>query len=172
MISLKTPGRSRGIQSRTIPLSSNVYGESNQSRSNDSALQQQDSSSGDKNTIMQQINHFSLTPMNDYLAQKTIEDHKYLLEQVENKCAIAFFAAVNRNLSLYNALKAYITGKFEDQKVIDGEIEPTNNADGNKKSQNTEEDPLEILFLRIMTDYDFMSIVMYPELKNRREFVH
>jgi len=29
---------------------------------------------------MQQINNFSLTPMNDALAEKTIEDHKYLLE--------------------------------------------------------------------------------------------
>ena len=46
---------------------------------------------------MQQINSFSLTPMNDQLAESTIGDHKYLLEQIENKCAIAFFAAVNRN---------------------------------------------------------------------------
>jgi len=56
------------------------------------------------NTIMQQINSFSLTPMNDTIAEKTIEDHKYLLEHVENRCAIAYFAAANRNLSLYNAL--------------------------------------------------------------------
>jgi hypothetical protein len=24
----------------------------------------------------------------------------------------------------------------------------------------------------MMDEYDFMSVVMYPELKNRREFVH
>lgn len=61
------------------------------------------------NTIMQQINNFSLTPMNDVIAEKTIEDHKYLLELVENRCAISYFAAVNRNQSLYFALKKYHT---------------------------------------------------------------
>jgi len=35
--------------------------------------------------------------MNDTLADKTIEDHKYLLELVENRCAIAYFACANRN---------------------------------------------------------------------------
>lgn len=45
--------------------------------------------------------------MNDSIAEKTIEDHKYLLEHVENRCAIAYFAAANRNLSLYNALQHY-----------------------------------------------------------------
>jgi hypothetical protein len=38
-----------------------------------------------------------MIPMNDEIAEKTIEDHKYLLELVENKCAIAFFAVCNRN---------------------------------------------------------------------------
>ena len=47
--------------------------------------------------------------MNDRIADQTIEDHKYLLELVENKCAIAFFACVNRNLSLYNALVNYLS---------------------------------------------------------------
>ena len=46
--------------------------------------------------------------MNDTLAEQTIEDHKYLLESVENKCAIAYFAMVNRNQSLYNALQSYV----------------------------------------------------------------
>jgi len=45
--------------------------------------------------------------MNDVLADKTIEDHKYLLELVENRCAIAYFACANRNQSLYTALKNY-----------------------------------------------------------------
>ena len=58
---------------------------------------------------MQQINNFSLTPMNDELAEQTIEDHKYLLELVENKCAIAFYAVCNRNQSLYQALHKYYT---------------------------------------------------------------
>jgi len=31
---------------------------------------------------------------------------------------------------------------------------------------------MEETFKKIMIDYDFMSIVMYPDLKNRREFVH
>jgi len=45
--------------------------------------------------------------MNDIIAEKTIEDHKYLLELVENRCAISYFAAVNRNQSLYFALKKH-----------------------------------------------------------------
>ena len=45
--------------------------------------------------------------MNDVIADQTIEDHKYLLEIVENRCAIAFYAATNRNQSLYNALQRY-----------------------------------------------------------------
>ena len=59
------------------------------------------------NTIMQQINNFSLTPLNDQMAEATIEDHKYLLELVENRCAIAYFAVANRNLSLFRALQKY-----------------------------------------------------------------
>jgi len=60
------------------------------------------------NTIMQQINNFAKIPMNDTIGNQTIEEHKYLLENVENKCAIAFFACLNRNLSLYNALVKYL----------------------------------------------------------------
>ena len=35
--------------------------------------------------------------MNEKIAKKTIEDHKYLLELVDNRAAIAFFAVANRN---------------------------------------------------------------------------
>lgn len=49
------------------------------------------------NTIIQQINGFSMTPMNDRMAEQTIEDHKYLLELVENRAAIIYFACANRN---------------------------------------------------------------------------
>ena len=31
---------------------------------------------------------------------------------------------------------------------------------------------LEAIFKKLILDFDFMSLVMYPELKNRREFVH
>jgi len=65
---------------------------------------------------MQQINNFSLSPMNDLIAEHTIEDHKYLLENVENRCAIAYFAVRNRNLSLYNALKRFFQ-EIERQKT-------------------------------------------------------
>ena len=34
------------------------------------------------NTVIQQINTFSLTPMNDKIAEDTIDDHKYLLQEV------------------------------------------------------------------------------------------
>ena len=52
--------------------------------------------------------------MNDKIAEQTIEDHKYLLELVENKCAIAFYACRNRNLALYNALVNYLSA-LEDE---------------------------------------------------------
>ena len=48
------------------------------------------------------------SPMNDTMAMETIEKHKYLLLEVQNRAAIAYFAAANRNLSLYHALKKYI----------------------------------------------------------------
>lgn len=31
---------------------------------------------------------------------------------------------------------------------------------------------MESTFKKMILDFDFMSLVMYPELKNRREFVH
>lgn len=43
-------------------------------------------------TIMKQITAIAQTPMNDKAAVNVIEDHKYLLETVENRCAFAFFA--------------------------------------------------------------------------------
>ena len=48
-----------------------------------------------------------MTPMNDRIAAQTIDDHKYLLELVENKAAIAYFAVANRNQALFNALRNY-----------------------------------------------------------------
>ena len=100
---------------------------------------------------MQQINNFSLTPMNDLIAEKTIEDHKYLLELVENRCAISYFAAVNRNQSLYFALKKHDAGM------------KARGEDENKK-KSSEELGLELVFNRMIEDYDFMSIIMYPDL--------
>lgn len=50
----------------------------------------------------------SLTPMNDSIADDILESHKYLLAEVQNRTAIAYFAAANRNLSLYNALRKYM----------------------------------------------------------------
>ena len=45
---------------------------------------------------------------------------------------------------------------------------------GEKKARNKEDfnDPLDYLFIKMIEMYDFMSVVMYPDLKNRREFVH
>ena len=45
--------------------------------------------------------------MNRENADATLEDHKYLLLEVQNRAAIAYFAAANRNLELYNALRKY-----------------------------------------------------------------
>lgn len=71
------------------------------------SAQMDDGDNNQNNTIMQQINNFSLTPLNDQMAEATIEDHKYLLELVENRCAIAYFAVANRNQSLFRALQKY-----------------------------------------------------------------
>lgn len=49
-----------------------------------------------------------MTPMNDRMAEQTIEDHKYLLELVENRAAITYFACANRNQSLFFALRNYV----------------------------------------------------------------
>ena len=35
-----------------------------------------------------------------------------------------------------------------------------------------EMDPLDLSFCKMIDEFDFMSLVMYPDLKNRREFVH
>ena len=62
--------------------------------------------------------------MNDTIAEQTIEDHKYLLELVENKCAIAFYAVTNRNQSLYNALQKYVTHANEEELKDEKKTEP------------------------------------------------
>jgi len=99
--------------------------------------------------------------MNDKIADQTIEDHKYLLELVENKCAIAFFSCINRNLSLYNALVNYLNIlEFEDE------------AYKSRQAEREKSNDSEVKFKEMVLKYDFMSIVMYPDLRNRREFVH
>ena len=42
------------------------------------------------------------------LARDTLESHKYLLYEVQNRAAIAYFAALNRNISLYEALRQHV----------------------------------------------------------------
>jgi hypothetical protein len=106
--------------------------------------------------------------MNDQIAEQTIEDHKYLLELVENKCAIAFYAVTNRNQSLYNALKTYVK-KVVRETDENGKFVVHEN-DLTKTSPKASR--LESLFMKIIQEYDFMAIVMYPELKQRREFIH
>ena len=76
---------------------------------------------------MQQINSFAMTPMNDIIAKQTIVDHKYLLELVENRCAICYFACSNRNQSLFKALVDFI----KDNETVD-EGEGFENLDDNK----------------------------------------
>jgi hypothetical protein len=108
------------------------------------------------------------------LAKQTIEDHKYLLELVENRAAIAFFAVSNRNHALYQAVREYYeiyeengTGAAIEKKSGDG-------ADATKKIRSADDfnDPLDYLFIKMIEMYDFMSVVMYPDLQNRREFIH
>lgn len=123
-----------------------------------------------------------MTPMNDKIADQTIEDHKYLLELVENKAAIAYFAVANRNQSLFNALKKFLNKEIEDKREYERMQEEQDEADGKKKkkkdkkkqmnAQDTEQAFMGTTFNRMINEYDFMSLVMYPELVKRREFVH
>lgn len=69
-----------------------------------------------------------MTPMNDKIAEQTIEDHKYLLELVENRAAIAYFAVANRNQSLFNALKNFLKIEQENE-----ERQHETNPGGKKK---------------------------------------
>ena len=112
-----------------------------------------------------------------------------MLELVENRAAIAYFAVANRNQSLFNALKNFIKDElkqmeeFKDEfQEADSEKKDINKKDfkriltnANKKKhgkQDQEQLYMENIFKRMICDYDFMSLVMYPELKKRREFVH
>ena len=79
----------------------NKQGDNNNASSNDKDVKHQ-------NTIIQQINGFSRMAMSERIAKKTIEDHKYLLELVDNRAAIAYFAILNRNQCLFEALKTFL----------------------------------------------------------------
>ena len=106
-----------------------------------------------------------MIPMNDSLAEQTIIDHKYLLESVENRCAIAFYAVSNRNHSLYQALQRF----YRYYKIQNQDESLTL---GGPEAPFATETFLKQVFNKIMESYDFMSIVMYPSLKHRRSFIH
>ena len=84
-----------------------------------------------------------------------------MLEIVENKVAIAFYACRNRNLSLYNALINYLN-------VLEEEDEAYKKRQAERERMSV----TELKFKEMIMKYDFMSVVMYPELKNRRDFIH
>lgn len=71
--------------------------------------------------------------MNDQIAMRTLEDHKYLLLEVQNRAAIAYFAAANRNLSLYNALKKLegLETKEEEDSGTNSESHPLSESEDN-----------------------------------------
>ena len=71
--------------------------------------------------------------MNDKIADKTIEDHKYLLELVENRAAIAYFACANRNQSLFNALRSYIRNEIKNKEEEEDEQDSADKKNGKKK---------------------------------------
>jgi hypothetical protein len=123
------------------------------------------------NTIIQQINGFSMTPMTDRMAEQTIEDHKYLLELVENRAAIAFFAVANRNQSLFGALKNYQREEIKAQEEMNRQ---QSGSSKNKRltAEDKEKRRMEEICNRIILEYDFMTLVMYPEIKARKNFVH
>ena len=98
-----------------------------------------------------------------------------MLELVENRAAIAFFAVANRNQSLFGALKNY---QREENKAKEEELDRQDTV-GNKavkerkeREVDKEKKRMEEICNRIILDYDFMTLVMYPEIKARKNFVH
>ena len=77
-----------------------------------------------------------MTPMNDKIAAQTIEDHKYLLELVENRAAISYFAVHNRNQALFNALKNYVKKEVEEDEEAEREQRKADRKKKNKKNQS------------------------------------
>jgi hypothetical protein len=71
-----------------------------------------------------------MTPMNDRIAEQTIEDHKYLLELVENRAAIAYFAVANRNQSLFTALKNYFKAEIKELEALQNNIDDATTENG------------------------------------------
>lgn len=90
-----------------------------------------------------------------------------MLELVENRCAIAFFSVSNRNQALYEALRAHYG--IVNEVVEDKDLKMVLEVNPNNHEEMSE---LDFLFLTMITKYDFMSVVMYPDLRNRREFIH
>lgn len=108
------------------------------------------------------------------MAEATIEDHKYLLELVENRCAIAYFAVANRNQSLFRALQKYYNTLMmnnDDDEFIDNQ-NSNKNLKQNFLEEDDKDDNLRMVFNKMVNEYDFMNLVMYPNLQARREFVH
>ena len=122
--------------------------------------------------------------MNEKIAKKTIEDHKYLLEHVDNRAAIAYFAVANRNLCLFQALKSFLDQKKIDDEAAaakeneekekgegetDGKTPPKKVVGGkNNKKNLMENDPkykkMEEMFHTMLYKTDFMTLIMYPAL--------
>jgi hypothetical protein len=74
--------------------------------------------------------------MNDKIAEETLANHKYLLQEVQNRAAIAFFAAANRNMSLYNALYKVVLQS-------EGLLLPNELVEEGKKKQKIVEDSMD-----------------------------
>ena len=66
---------------------------------------------------MEQITLLAKTPMNEEQGDQTIADHKYLLESIDNRCAILFFAMTYRNQSLFEALQRYYSQLMAETEV-------------------------------------------------------
>lgn len=49
----------------------------------------------------------AMVPMEGHVALKTVQDHSCLLESVENKAALAYYAIYHRNQSLYEGIRTF-----------------------------------------------------------------
>lgn len=101
------------------------------------------------------------------------------MELVENRAAIAYFAVANRNQSLFTALKNFLKEEDKQEEEEDGGDAKKGQKGKAKKKARARGRPvdsnqrfIETVFKRLISDYDFMSVVMYPELQKRRDFVH
>ena len=128
---------------------------------------------------MQQIKNFAATAMNKQNAQETIVNQKYLLELIENRIAIVYFAIKSRNQALFQVMCEYASQEKQElpnkpkHSKSNTTVEMHNGSIKNPGHLSVGVHDLMIsIHDMILESYDFMTLCMYDGLESRRKFVH